>query len=57
MTTILTFPYERISREVVHFRDEVQGRHQAKILQLPVKAVDPFLLPMAFALAWLSLFQ
>jgi hypothetical protein len=45
MTNILEFPYDRINREV--------ESHQAKILRLPVRSVDPMLW-MGFALFWFT---
>jgi len=50
MTTakVLEFPYDRVRQE-----HEV---HNAKILRLPARETDLFLLPMAFMAAWLSAF-
>lgn len=46
---ILEFPYGRIRQE--------PEAHTAKILRLPVQTVDIWMLPFAFALAWLSAFE
>jgi hypothetical protein len=46
---VLEFPYGRIRQE--------PEAHTAKILHMPDRSVDLFMLPMAFMAAWLSAFR
>ncbi len=48
---VVDFPYGKIRP-----RQEPEA-HTAKILHLPVRSVDLFMLPMVFMAAWLSGFK